>query len=162
MENEYGEHELTFARARHIVQKSEWEDVINPNIRSINTYWTVNFELLKESKNLELLEGDAGIVNGVKVSHAGGHTRGFQTVEIESNGQTAIHLGDLLPTHAHFNPLWIMAYDNFPLESIKNKEELEKKYINKNAWFTFYHDTLMRACRFDEKGNIIEQLPASS
>jgi hypothetical protein len=38
---------------------------------------------------------------------------------LESACQTALHLADLLPTHAHFNPLWVMAYDNYPLDAIE-------------------------------------------
>jgi glyoxylase-like metal-dependent hydrolase (beta-lactamase superfamily II) len=153
-----GEYSLTFPRAKHVIQAKEWEDVINPNIRSINTYWPINNELLRGSPNLELLAGDGEIVKGIKVIHAGGHTRGYQIVTVESQGQTAVYLCDLLPTHAHFNPLWIMAYDNFPLESIQKKESLEKEYIGSKAWFAFYHDPFVLACKFDEKGNILEKV----
>lgn len=151
--------ELTFPGARHIIHKTEWEDVINPNIRSINTYWPVNNELLKSSPNLELIDGDREVTKGVKVIHAGGHTRGMQIVVLESKGQTAVYLADLLPTTANFNPLWITAYDNFPLEAIAKKKSLEDEYIAKGAWFIFYHDPQTYACRFDEQGNIVEQWP---
>jgi len=159
MTDEKGQSALTFPSARHVIQKNEWEDVLNPNIRSINTYWPVNSELLKGSKNLELIDGEMEIVRGVRAIHTGGHSRGHQIVRMESGSELAVHLGDLLPTHAHFNPLWVMAYDNFPLESIKLKEELEKKYVAEDAWFTFYHDPFVLACKFDEKGNIIEKWP---
>jgi glyoxylase-like metal-dependent hydrolase (beta-lactamase superfamily II) len=159
MTDEKGQSALTFPSAKHVLQKSEWEDVLDPNIRSINTYWPINSELLKTSRHIELIEGEAEIVRGVRAIHTGGHNRGHQIVRMESGNQLAVHLGDLLPTHAHFNPLWVMAYDNFPLESIKMKKELEKKYIEEDAWFTFYHDPFVLACKFDEKGNIIQKWP---
>ena len=158
MQNGKGRNEITFPKARHIVQKDEWEDVMSPNIRSINTYWPANNELLRGSNLLQLVEGDKEIVKGVKVMHKGGHTKGFQIVVMESKEETATLLCDLMPTHAHFNPLWLMAYDNFPLEAIKQKEELEKTYIGRDAWFTFYHDPFVLACKFDEKGNITQKL----
>jgi glyoxylase-like metal-dependent hydrolase (beta-lactamase superfamily II) len=148
---------LTFPRARHIVQRREWEDVLNPNRRSINTYWPANYELLNESSNLELVDGDREIVPGVKVIYTGGHNRGHQIVRIEEEGDVALHLADLMPTHAHFNPLWLMAFDNFPLDAIRLKEEYEEKGVEEGAWFTFYHDPFVRACRFDEKGNVLEK-----
>lgn len=157
MINERGKLALTFPKAKHIVQKLEWEDVLNPNRRSINTYWAINYETLKESGNLELIDGEADIVEGVKAIHTGGHNRGHQIVRLESGGEVAMQLGDLLPTHAHFNPLWVMAYDNFPLDAIRLKEELENRGIGEGAWFTFYHDPFVLACKFDEKGNIIEK-----
>jgi glyoxylase-like metal-dependent hydrolase (beta-lactamase superfamily II) len=148
---------LTFPRAKHIVQRREWEDVLNPNRRSINTYWPANYELLNESSNLELVDGDREIVPGVKVIYTGGHNRGHQIVRIEEEGDVALHLADLMPTHAHFNPLWLMAFDNFPLDAIRLKEEYEEKGVEEGAWFTFYHDPFVRACRFDEKGNVLEK-----
>jgi len=159
MRDETGALSLTFPRAQHIIQAMEWEDVINPNIRSINTYWPINNELLRGSPHLELIDGGREIVKGIRVAHAGGHTKGYQIVTAESQGQTAVYLCDLLPTHAHFNPLWVMAYDNFPLASVQQKEALEKEYVGKGAWFIFYHDPFVPACKFDEKGNIVERWP---
>ena len=153
-----GGSEITFPQARHIVQKDEWEDVMNPNIRSINTYWPDNNTLLRGSNLLQLVEGETEVIKGVKVMHKGGHTKGFQIVVMESGNETAILLCDLMPTHAHFNPLWLMAYDNFPLDAIRQKGELEKTFIGKNAWFTFYHDPFVLACKFDGKGNITQKL----
>jgi glyoxylase-like metal-dependent hydrolase (beta-lactamase superfamily II) len=147
---------LTFPRAKHIIQRTEWEDVLSPNRRSVNSYWAINSELLKEQGNIELVNGSKELCNGISVFHTGGHTRGHQIVQIESQDEVAFHLGDLLPTHAHYNPLWIMAYDNFPLDAIRAKEEWEHKTLPGNTWFTFYHDQFMKACRFDENGNILD------
>lgn len=159
MREESGSYSLTFPKAAHYVQTSEWEDVINPNIRSINTYWPVNNELLRDSPNLRLVNDEAEIVKGIRVIPTGGHTRGYQIVDIESKGQSAVYLCDLLPTHAHFNPLWIMAYDNFPMTSIEQKQRLERIYVDKHAWFIFYHDPFTLACKFDERGTIMEKWP---
>lgn len=147
---------ITFPKAKHIIQKKEWQDALNPNKRSANSFWPINFELLKNSPLLNLVEGNSIIVDGIRVVHTGGHNSGHQIVEIESKGQKALHLADILPTHAHFNPLWVMAYDNYPLEVISIREEYEKKGIEENAWFTYYHDPFMYACKFDKEGNIIE------
>lgn len=158
MQDEKGELTLTFPNAKHVVQRQEWEDVLNPNKRSINTFWPINYEALKRSDNLDLIDGAVDIVEGVKAVHTGGHNRGHQIVRLESGDEAAMHLADLLPTHAHFNPLWVMAYDNYPLDAIRLKEELENQGIREGAWFTFYHDPFMLACKFDEKGNVLEKV----
>ena len=77
-------------------------------------------------------------------------------MEINGSEQGAVHLGDLLPSHTHSNPLWISSYDNFPLDAVEQKERLLKHYREQNYFFTFYHDPLMQACRFDEKGKAID------
>jgi glyoxylase-like metal-dependent hydrolase (beta-lactamase superfamily II) len=158
MQNDNGELEFTFPNARHILQKTEWEDVLSPNRRSINTFWPINNELARESKRIELINGSVEIVKGVKTVLTGGHNRGHQIVRIESQGEIAYHLGDLLPTHFHFNPLWIMAYDNYPLDVIRLKESYEEMAIKENAWFTFYHDPFLTACKFDEDGNVLKKV----
>lgn len=157
MQNPDGNLSLTFPKARHIIQKKEWEDVLNPNIRNINTYWPINNELMKGSENLHLVSGDVEIVPGISVNHTGGHNNGHQIVTIKSCDETALHLGDLLPTHAHANPLWIMAYDNYPMDSIAKKESWLKAGKQGQSWFTFYHDATLLACKFDEQGNVVEK-----
>ncbi|HUL62593.1 MAG TPA: MBL fold metallo-hydrolase [Methanocella sp.] len=161
MQEKSGGLSLTFPKARHILQKQEWEDVLSPNIRTINTYWPVNNELLRGSDRLELVEGDAEVLPGITVYHTAGHNGGHQIIELESKGSTALHLGDLLPTHAHSNPLWVMAYDNYPMDAIARKEQWISSGVAENAWFTFYHDAFLRACKFDGKGNVIERWPAA-
>jgi glyoxylase-like metal-dependent hydrolase (beta-lactamase superfamily II) len=157
MENK-GSTELTFPRARHIIQTTEWFDACHPNSRSAHTYWPVNFAGLEESGLLELVDGRAEVVKGVSVELTGGHTRGHQLIHIQGESASAVHLGDVLPAHTHTNPLWIMAYDNFPLDIIAKKEELLPRFQGENCWFTFYHDPAMFACRLDEKGQVVEKI----
>lgn len=157
MQNESGTLEPTFPNAKIILQKKEWEDVLSPNKRSINTYWPVNYAMLKESSAIQLVEGTKEIAPGLKVIHTGGHNRGHQIVRLESEGNIAYHMADLLPTHAHFNPLWLMAYDNHPLDAMAQKEEWENRALQENAWLTFYHDPYILTARFDDKGSMTEQ-----
>ena len=157
MERPGGQRALTFPNARHVLQEQEWQDVLNPNKRSASSFLPENIEALKGSDNLMLVNGQKELLSGITLFQTGGHNRGHQVVRIESHGEFALHLGDLLPTHAHFNPLWVMSYDQFPIDAIRAKEEWEEHGLKENAWFTFYHDTYMQACRFDEKGYIIEK-----
>ncbi len=158
--NRHGEKEMVFPEAVHFVQRKEWQDVLNPHPRSKSTYFENNFSLLKKSKQLFLLDGDKEISPGIVLRATGGHTRGHQLVEIRSGDQLAVHLGDLFPTHAHPNPLWGMAYDNFPLEVIDRKREFFDHYIPQNSWFTFYHDPFVRACRLGTGYKVTEIWPA--
>ena len=152
--NAKGAPELTFPGARHIVNAMEWRDVNHPNSRSVHTYFPENFTGLESSGLLDLIDHDHEVTPGVRVQHSGGHTRGHQIVEITGRSGCALHLGDLMPTHAHANPLWIMAYDNFPLEVISQKESLIARYRERGCWFTFYHDDFMNYGRMDDRGLI--------
>lgn len=48
-----------------------------------------------------------------------------------------------------------MAYDNYPLDSIALKEKWIKIGTGYGAWFTFYHDSYLLACKPDEKRNVV-------
>jgi len=153
-----GEARLSFPRARHYVQQREWADFCRPNSRAKHTYWPENVAGLAESGRLELVDGDLEVASGITVRLTGGHTRGHQLVEIKGRTGSAVHLGDVLPTHTHTNPLWIMAYDNFPLDVIAVKEQLIPHYQRQNYWFTFYHDRYLKACRLDASGRVADKV----
>jgi glyoxylase-like metal-dependent hydrolase (beta-lactamase superfamily II) len=159
MINADGERELTFPAATHLIQEIEWQDVQDPGERSKATYLAENFSLLNKNGRLQLVAGDIEICSGIRLRYSGGHTRGHQIIEISSKGESAVHLGDLLPTHAHINPLWIMAYDNFPLEAIERKKAYFDEYSQKNSWFTLYHDPFFRAVRFNASREILASWP---
>lgn len=160
MHDEAGREKLSFPKGIHYIQQSEWEDVEQPCKRAQSTYLAENFRLLKKEGRIELIDGDHEVCPGIRLRHTGGHTRGHQLVEIQSKGESAVHLGDLFPTRFHTNPLWIMAYDNFPLEVIECKEEYFGHYLQKDSWFTFYHDLQVKACKLDDQGAIRKTWPA--
>ena len=152
--NADGQPEITFPNATHIINKLEWQDLRHPNSRSAHTYFPDNFSGLDQTDKLLLIDSIYEVIPGITVYHTGGHTRGHQIVEIKGKTDCALHLGDLMPTHAHANPLWIMAYDNYPLDVIAQKERLITQYRNQNCWYTFYHDNFIKAGKMDDHGAI--------
>ncbi len=157
MHNDAKEEELTFANGMHLIHEQEWQDVEHPCRRAMSTYWPENFAQLKKRGKFVLTKETYEVCPGVRLCHTGGHTRGHQLVELSSKGEWAVHLGDLFPDHLHSNPLWVMAYDNFPLEVIDCKERYFADYGKRDAWFFFYHDMDMRACKMGPKGEILKQ-----
>ena len=157
MMGEQGREEVTFPAATHLIQEAEWQDVTAPGRRAQESYWPINFNELIKSGKIQLIQGVHQVCSEVRVCHTGGHTLGHQLVEIVSQGEIAVHLGDLFPTHAHVNPLWVMAYDNFPLEVIACKERYFAEYRKRDAWFTFYHDPLVQACKLGDKGRLSDR-----
>src|SRR5690606_15319643 len=94
-----------FPRARYVIQRAEWEAAVNPNSRTRHGYWPQDWQPLLSAGQVELVDGDVELVPGVHLHLTGGHTHGHQVVRIETGERTVLHLGDLLPTHAHLNPL---------------------------------------------------------
>lgn len=146
-------YESVFSKAKIIASDIEWNEMQKPNVRSANTYWKENWESI--AGQVETFT-DTWELGPIKLIHTGGHSNGHSILLIKDEQGTIIHLADLMPTHAHHNPLWVMAYDDYPMDSIKAKEEWLPYGIKKNAWFVFYHDAVYRAVKWDEKGNITE------
>ncbi|MDT3919979.1 MBL fold metallo-hydrolase, partial [Staphylococcus saprophyticus] len=109
-----------FNKAIHVIQQDEWHEFQSPNIRSKSTYWPKNNGDFK--KRLLLFENEIEIVPGIKMIHTGGHSFGHAIITIESQNEKAVHMGDIFPTTAHRNPLWVTAYDDYPMQSIREKE----------------------------------------
>lgn len=145
-----------FPRARIITSAVEWAEMKEPNIRSRNTYWKENWEAIVDQ--VDTFAEQLEVVSGVTMIHTGGHSDGHAIIMITSEGETAIHLGDLMPTHAHQNPLWVMAYDDYPMTSIFAKQKWLAYGMEKNAWFTFYHDAYHRAVRWNDEFQIVESV----
>ena len=136
-----------FSRAKYVIQKDEWADANAPHERNKASYLEENFAPLDGAKKLELVSGDAELEPGLWVLRSGGHTRGHQIVKIESEGQTAVFLGDLIPTRAHLPLPYIMAYDLFPLDTLEVKRGLLAEACAKDWTLVFQHDAQVRASK---------------
>jgi len=147
-----GNYVSTFSNAKIITSQVEWDEMRNPNIRSKNTYWKQNWEAI-ESQVIPFEEKWS--LGAITMIHTGGHSDGHSILIIEDGGEMSIHMADLMATHAHQNALWVMAYDDYPMVSIAAKEKWLPYGLEKNAWFTFYHDAFYRAVKWGLDGKEI-------
>lgn len=145
--------EAIFSQATHIIQQDEWHEFTAPNIRSKSTYWHKNNGDFKE--RLLLFEHSIEPVPGIKMTHTGGHSYGHAIITFESEGEKAVHMADIFPTTAHLNPLWVTAYDDYPMQSIREKERLIPYFIHLDYWFLFYHDENYFAVKYEQDGKTI-------
>jgi len=148
--------EPVFPNATIYCSQKEWDEMRNPNIRSRNTYWESNWRGIEQQ--VTTFEQELQVAPGIRMIHTGGHSDGHAIVVMESEGEMAIHLADLLPTHAHQNVLWVMAYDDYPMDSIRAKQKWLAYARENDAWLTFYHDAIYRALKWDENGEICEYI----
>ncbi|MDR4948910.1 YtnP family quorum-quenching lactonase [Neobacillus cucumis] len=147
-----GKYVSVFPNAQIITSQVEWDEMRRPNIRSKNTYWKENWEAV-ETQVIPFKE--KWELGNITMIHTGGHSDGHSILLIEDGGEVLIHMADLMPTHAHQNVLWVMAYDDYPMTSIAAKQKWVSLGLAKNAWFTFYHDAFYRAVKWDADGKQI-------
>lgn len=139
-----------FKQAVIITSQIEWDEMRDPNIRSKNTYWRENWEAV--SSQIKPYEKEIEITKGIRMVHTGGHSNGHSIVIIEDGDETLIHMGDIMPTHAHSNVLWVLAYDDYPMDSVYQKQKWMKTGLEKRVWYSFYHDAYYRAIKWDQTG----------
>jgi glyoxylase-like metal-dependent hydrolase (beta-lactamase superfamily II) len=149
-----------FPRARYIARTDEWEDATHPHERNRASYLAENFVPLAEAGVLELVAGDEPIMRGVRVVRTGGHTMHHQIVMIESGGRTAVFAADLMPTTAHVDVPWIMAYDLYPMDTLAFKRRFVREAIDREYLIFFEHDPEIAAGYIRESGGrrIVERL----
>lgn len=130
----------TFPKAKYYAQKGEWEHASRQLERDRISYMTDNYDPLIRSGQMELIDGDREILPGISVVVYPGHTRHMQAVMIESKGQTACYISDLIPTSHHVDLTWVMSYDLYPLETIESRRQYYSQSVP-GKWLTiFTHD----------------------
>ena len=142
----------TFPKATYHIRKEEWEDLTHPNQRSKSTYFAENWQAIEETGRVKLIERDGELLPGIATYHTGGHTRGHVVIQITSGDEGAVYMGDLMPTRHHLNPLWVMAYDNFPMTSIEQRGSWTHQIAERDWWLLFYHDVELGAGRWGVDG----------
>ncbi|HEX8848882.1 MAG TPA: MBL fold metallo-hydrolase [Gemmatimonadaceae bacterium] len=138
--DESGRVRPTFAKARYVVQRGEYDYATHTNERTAASYFPHNFVPVREAGILDFVEGEREIVRGIRVMPTPGHVPFHQSVVIESEDATAIFLGDLIPTAAHLPLPWIMGYDVEPLVTLESKRHLLARVENEQWLVVFEHD----------------------
>lgn len=142
-----------FPNAKIYVTKVELDEMMQPNVRSANTYWKENWQPIVDQ--FETYEGSLDVVEGIQMIHTGGHSEGHAIIRLQQGEETIIHMADIMPTHAHQNPLWVLAYDDYPMTSVFTKQKLMKEILEEGHYVSFYHDAYKRLLKWDPTGKEI-------
>jgi glyoxylase-like metal-dependent hydrolase (beta-lactamase superfamily II) len=127
----------TFPKARYYVQEGEWQHGREQHIRDSISYISDNYDPLIRSGQMQLLCGDQEIVPGVSVKVFPGHTAHMQAVIVTSGGKTACYISDLIPTAAHTDLTWVMAFDLFPIDTINSRKRYYERALPEK-WLTVF------------------------
>ena len=130
----------TFPNAQYYVQQGEWQHARQQHERDAVTYLSDNYDPLVANGQMHLLKGDQQIVPGISVQVFPGHTDNMQAVIIESGGQTACYISDLIPTTAHLDLTWVMAFDLCPLLTIDSRKRYYAQAVPQKWLTIFTHD----------------------
>ncbi len=147
-----GSLEISFPNATYIVRRGEYDYAMNSNERTAASYFERNWVPLDQADKIEWVSREKEIVKGVRVIPTPGHTPFHQSVLIESAGERAFYLGDLIPTHAHLPLPWIMGYDVEPLVTLETKRKILKQALDEQWLVIFEHDATVAWGRVEHDG----------
>ena len=137
-----------FPRATYMVQRGEVEFARHTNERTAGSYLSHNFAGI----DFKLLEGEAQPLPGIRCLPTPGHVPYHQSVLIESSGERACFLADLVPTSAHLPLPWIMGYDLEPLVTLESRRRLYARAEGEGWLLVFEHDPEIVAGRLGRDG----------
>jgi glyoxylase-like metal-dependent hydrolase (beta-lactamase superfamily II) len=151
----------TFPKATYYAPEGEWLHGHKPLERDAISYIGENYDPLVESGQMKLLRGDQEIVPGVSVKVFPGHTETMQAIILQSGGKTACYISDLIPTTAHLDLTWGMAFDLFPAQTIESKKKYYARAIPEKWLTMFTHDPQVPwgYVERDERGKMVARLP---
>jgi glyoxylase-like metal-dependent hydrolase (beta-lactamase superfamily II) len=144
---------LSFPNARYVVQAGEYLFATHTSERTAGSYFDHNFVPVQEAGRFDLVRGEREIVPGVSVLPTPGHTPHHQSVLLESNGEQAFFIADLVPTTTHIPLPWIMGYDVEPLVTLETKRRILSRAAAEGWLIAFAHDAFVSWGRLRREGN---------
>ena len=151
----------TFPRARYIVQQGEWQAATHPDIRSKPSYVSDDFLPLQAAGVIDFIEGNVEIAPGVRTIMTSGHTKFHQSIIVESAGETAVFLADLIPTASHVRPNYTMGFDLYPMFVIENRLSIIEQAVRGNWLCVFEHDPKTPLGRLKQEGKKVWAEPVA-
>ncbi len=144
----------TFPNAKYYLQKTQYEWGLNPSEKDKASYFRERFEPLMQEGVLELLDGNLKFDDEIELIKTDGHTFGQQTVKVSDGDKTLFYCADLIPTASHIPLPYIMSYDLFPMQTLKEKKEILPRAVEENWLLFFEHDpySIASTVKKTEKG----------
>ncbi|HEU4569196.1 MAG TPA: MBL fold metallo-hydrolase [Gemmatimonadales bacterium] len=148
--------QLAFPNATYVVQKGELAYARHTNERTRASYLPHNFEPVDAAGKWKLIEGDVEILPGIRSLVTPGHVPWHQAILVQSGGETACFVADLIPTTAHLPLPWIMGYDVEPLRTLESRRSLYQRAAAEGWWLVLEHDpaTVRGRIAREEKGYV--------
>jgi len=141
-----------FKNATYWSNKKHWEWAVYPNAREKASFLTENILPVQESGQLKFVETaeKTAFSTDFDVRFAFGHTDAMMLPQLYYKGHTVVYAADLLPSTGHIPLPYVMAYDMFPLQTLKEKKEfLEEAAANEYVIY-LEHDAVNECCTVEQ------------
>jgi len=145
-----------FKNANYWSNEKHWDWAVHPNAREKASFLSENILPLQESGQLKFVEDKEGVTfaDNFKIRFAFGHTDAMMLPQLNYKGRTIIYAADLLPSTGHIPLPYVMSYDMFPLQTLKEKKAFLEEAATNNYVLYLEHDAVNECCTVEqtEKG----------
>jgi len=146
-----------FPNASYWSNREHWDWAVHPNDREKASFLKENILPIEESGQLRFIDvsGDGILGHGtfnksIDIINVNGHTQSMMLPRIRYKGQTIVFMADLLPSAGHIPLPYVMAYDMFPLTTLKEKKAFLEEAMGNNYVLFFEHDPLIECCTLQQ------------
>jgi len=162
-----------FPNATYWTNEEHWKWATEPNEREKASFLKENILPLWEAGVLKMIPSGINIADklttttfseDIDIRFCYGHTSAMMLPQIKYKGHKIVFLADLLPTVGHIPLPYIMGYDMFPLETLKEKKKFLTEAVENKYILFFEHDPVHECCTVctTEKGIRVEETFALS
>ena len=164
-----------FPNARYWSNEWHWDWATHPNEREKASFLKENIQPIRDCCRLEMVptkdletglahfsssEGlsaqpaETVFAEGFQIRFVHGHTRAMMLPQLIYKGRTIVFMADLLPSVGHLPIPYVMAYDMFPLTSLREKSAFLEEALAGDYVLFFEHDPVSECCTLQttEKG----------
>jgi glyoxylase-like metal-dependent hydrolase (beta-lactamase superfamily II) len=121
--------------------------VINDNITNEEKLESLYMLFGEDSKELS---PTLPFTYSIDIRIVNGHTAHMMLPQIKYNGKTVVFMADLLPSAGHIPIPYVMAYDMYPLTTLKEKKFFFKDAIENDYILFFEHDPVHECCTLQQ------------
>lgn len=145
-----------FKNAKYWSNERHWQWATEPNAREKASFLKENILPIQQSGRLHFIPDEEGFefLPDFKVRFVNGHTDAMMLPQIRYKNKTIVFMADLLPSAAHLPLPYVMAYDMFPLTTLKEKAVFLDEAVANDYVLFFEHDPQIECCSLQqtEKG----------
>jgi len=144
-----------FKNANYWSNQKHWKWATEPNPREKASFLKENILPIQESGQLKFTDAQPeDFPSCIRVVEVNGHTEAMMLPQIIYKEKTITFMADLLPSVGHIPVPYVMAYDVFPLTSIKEKTRVLEEAAAMEHILFFEHDAKIECCtvQLTEKG----------
>jgi glyoxylase-like metal-dependent hydrolase (beta-lactamase superfamily II) len=156
-----------FKNATYWSNERHWETATKPNEREKASFLKENILPIKESGQLEMVNGVpmaigrsmvngrlpnimTEIIPGLFLRVVNGHTEAMMLPQIKYKDKTIVFVADLLPSQGHIPIPYIMAYDMQPLVTLNEKKTFLNEALESDYVLFFEHDPQYECCTLQQ------------